>query len=68
MPFALVYLLSYLLTSGRGPGRIALARTLEVLAHEAQTTGLDLDVATGTNSDGHGPASAIVAGGTPIAV
>jgi peptide chain release factor len=50
-----------LLTSGRGPGecRIALARVLEVLGREAGAAGLDLDVATGPNPDGHGPASAI---------
>jgi peptide chain release factor len=50
-----------LLTSGRGPGecRIALARTLGVLAREAESTGLDFDAATGLNHDGHGPASAI---------
>ena len=50
-----------LLTTGRGPGecRIALARTLRVLAREATETGLDFDVATGPNPDGHGPASAI---------
>lgn len=43
-----------LLTSGRGPGecRIALARTLGVLASEAEATGLDFDVATGSNADG----------------
>jgi peptide chain release factor len=51
-----------LLTSGRGPGecRMALARALEVLSREAGAAGLDLDVATGPNIDGHGPASAIV--------
>jgi peptide chain release factor len=51
-----------LLTSGHGPVecRIALARTLEVLAREAEAAGLDLDVAIGPNPDGHGPASAIV--------
>jgi peptide chain release factor len=51
-----------LLTSGRGPGecRIALARALEALAREAGAAGLDLDVATGPDPDGHGPASAIV--------
>jgi peptide chain release factor len=51
-----------LLTSGHGPGecRIALRRTLEVLAREAEAAGLDLDIATGPNPDGHGPASAIV--------
>ena len=50
-----------LLTSGRGPGecRIALARTLEVLAREAEAIGLDFEVATGPNPDGHGPSSAI---------
>jgi hypothetical protein len=50
-----------LLTSGRGPGecRIALARTLGILAREAEAAGLDFDVATGPNPDGHGPASAI---------
>jgi len=49
------------LTSGRGPGecRIALARTLGVLAREAESAGLDFDVATGPNHDGHGPASAM---------
>jgi peptide chain release factor len=51
-----------LLTSGRGPAecRIALARTLEALAREAQAAGIEIDVATGPNRDGHGPASAIV--------
>ena len=51
-----------LLTSGRGPGecRLALTRALEVLSREAGAAGLDLDVATGPNLDGHGPASAIV--------
>jgi peptide chain release factor len=51
-----------LLTSGRGPGecRMALARALQVLEREAEAAGLDLDVATGPNRDGHGPASAIV--------
>ena len=50
-----------LLTSGRGPAecRIALAKALGVLAHEAETAGLDLDVATGSDPDGYGPASAI---------
>ena len=35
-----------LLTSGRGPGecRIALAKTLAVLAREARTAGLDVQV------------------------
>jgi peptide chain release factor len=50
-----------LLTSGRGPAecRIALARTLEALARGAEAAGIDLDVATGPNPDGHGPGSAI---------
>jgi peptide chain release factor len=50
-----------LLTSGRGPAecRIALARTLAALARDAQAAGIELDVATGPNRDGHGPASAI---------
>src|SRR5262245_6502706 len=50
-----------LVTSGRGPAecRIALAKTLEVLAREAEAARLDLDVATGPDPDGHGPASAI---------
>jgi peptide chain release factor len=50
-----------LLTSGRGPGecRIALARTLGILAREAAANDLDFDAATGPNPDGHGPASAI---------
>jgi peptide chain release factor len=51
-----------LLTSGRGPGecRMALLRTLDMLAREAETAGLDLHVAMGPDLDGHGPASAIV--------
>lgn len=51
-----------LLTSGRGPGecRLALLRTLDVLAREAEAADLDLHVATGPDLDGHGPASAIV--------
>jgi len=50
-----------LLTSGRGPAecRIALAKALGVLAREAEAAGLDLDVAPGSDADGHGPASAI---------
>ena len=50
-----------LLTSGRGPGecRIALAKTLEILAREAEANGLDFDMAMGPNPDGHGPASVI---------
>jgi peptide chain release factor len=50
-----------LLTSGRGPAecRIALLRTLEALARDAETAGIELDVATAPNGDGHGPGSAI---------
>jgi peptide chain release factor len=50
-----------LLTSGRGPAecRVALAKTLGVLVREAEAAGLDIEVATGLNPDGHGPASAI---------
>jgi peptide chain release factor len=50
-----------LFTSGRGPGecRIALARTLAVFAGEAEAAGLSLDLATGRDPDGLGPASAI---------
>ena len=50
-----------LLTSGRGPAecRVALARTLEALAHEAEVASIEVDVAMGPNRDGHGPASAI---------
>lgn len=50
-----------LLTSGRGPAecRIALARTLEALAREAEAAGIEVVVATGPDRDGNGPASAI---------
>src|SRR5262249_33751102 len=50
-----------LLTSGRGPAecRIALARTLEALARGAEAADIEIDVATGPNPDGHGPASAV---------
>jgi peptide chain release factor len=50
-----------LLTSGRGPTecRIALARTQEALAREAEGAGIEVDVATGADRDGNGPASAI---------
>jgi peptide chain release factor len=50
-----------LLTSGRGPAecRIALRRTLGILAREAEAAGLALDLARGPAPDGHGPASAI---------
>jgi peptide chain release factor len=50
-----------LLTSGRGPQecRIALAKALAVLAREAEADGLELDLATGRDPDGLGPASAI---------
>jgi peptide chain release factor len=50
-----------LVTAGRGPAecRIAVANTLAAMAREAETSGLDLDVAAGPDPDGHGPASAI---------
>lgn len=50
-----------LLTSGRGPAecRIALARVLDVLIREAEGKGIIVDVASGSDPDGHGPASAI---------
>lgn len=53
---------SLLLTSGRGPAecRIALSKVLTVMAAEAAAMGLDLDVATGTAPDAHGPGSAVV--------
>jgi peptide chain release factor len=50
-----------LVTSGRGPAecRIAVVNTLAEMAREAEMSGLDLDVATGPDPDGHGPASAV---------
>ncbi|MEM7776334.1 MAG: peptide chain release factor H [Pseudomonadota bacterium] len=50
------------LTSGRGPAecRMALAHVLTRMAREADDLGLDVDVARGTDPDGHGPASALV--------
>jgi len=50
-----------LVTAGRGPAecRIAVVNTLAAMAREAETSGLGLDVATGNDPDGHGPASAI---------
>jgi peptide chain release factor len=50
-----------LITAGRGPVecRIAVANTLAAMAREAETSGLDLDVAAGPDPDGHGPASAV---------
>ena len=51
-----------LLTSGRGPAecRIALAKTLHALTEEASALGLDVDCVEGPDTDGHGPASAVV--------
>lgn len=51
-----------LATSGRGPAecRIALAKALDVLAHEAGKASLDCDIAPGDTPDRHGAASAIV--------
>jgi peptide chain release factor len=50
-----------LVTAGRGPAecRIAVANTLTAMAREAETSGLDLDVAMGRDPDGQGPASVI---------
>lgn len=51
-----------LVTSGRGPAecRIAVAKAIAVLTAEASALGLDTDCVEGPNTDGHGPASAIV--------
>ncbi len=51
-----------LLTSGRGPAecRIAVAKAIDALAAEAAARGLDVDCLEGPNSDGNGPASAIL--------
>jgi peptide chain release factor len=50
-----------LFTSGRGPAecRIALAKTLAAFTREAEAVGLQVDLATGRDSDARGPASAI---------
>jgi peptide chain release factor len=50
-----------LLTSGRGPAecRIALTKTLGILASEAEVAGVTVDVTAGADPDGLGPASAI---------
>jgi peptide chain release factor len=50
-----------LLTSGRGPAecRIALTKTLGILASEAEVAGVTVDVTAGPDPDGYGPASAI---------
>jgi peptide chain release factor len=50
-----------LVTAGRGPAecRIAVVNTLAAMAHEAEASELDFDVAPGADPDGHGPASAI---------
>jgi len=52
-----------LFTSGRGPTecRIAVANAIAALTAEATTLSLDVDCLKGPDSDGHGPASAIVA-------
>jgi peptide chain release factor len=51
-----------LFTSGRGPAecRIAVANAIATLTAEASSLGLDSDCLEGPNTDGHGPASAIV--------
>jgi peptide chain release factor len=50
-----------LLTTGRGPAecRIALTKTLGILASEAEVAGVTVDVTVGPDPDGHGPPSAI---------
>jgi peptide chain release factor len=50
-----------LLTTGRGPAecRIALTKTLGILASEADVAGVTVDVTVGPDPDGHGPPSAI---------
>ena len=51
-----------LFTSGRGPAecRLAVANAIAALTAEAASLGLDADCLEGPNTDGHGPASAIV--------
>jgi hypothetical protein len=51
-----------LFTSGRGPAecRIAVRKAVAMLAAEAASLGLETDCLEGPNTDGHGPASAIV--------
>jgi peptide chain release factor len=51
-----------LFTSGRGPAecRIAVRKAVATLAAEAASLGLGTDILQGQNTDGHGPASAIV--------
>jgi peptide chain release factor len=51
-----------LFTSGRGPAecRIAVGKAVAALAAEAASLGLETDCLEGPNTDGHGPASAIV--------
>lgn len=51
-----------LFTSGRGPAecRIAVRKAVATLAAEAASLGLETDCLEGSNTDGHGPASAIV--------
>jgi peptide chain release factor len=50
-----------LLTIGRGPAecRIALTKTLGILASEADVAGVTVDVTVGPDPDGRGPPSAI---------
>jgi peptide chain release factor len=50
-----------LFTSGRGPAecRVALAKTLGILASEAEVAGLTVEVTVGPDPDGYGPPSAI---------
>lgn len=51
-----------LLSSGRGPAecRIAVKKTVAALTVEASSLGLGTDCLSGSDPDGHGPASAVV--------
>ncbi|MEM6496082.1 MAG: peptide chain release factor H [Pseudomonadota bacterium] len=50
------------LTSGQGPAecRMAIAHTLDRMRDEAETFGVEIDIAEERNPDGHGPQSALV--------
>ena len=54
--------LSLLISSGNGPAecRIALGHVIQKIREEAEAAGLDLDVSTLSQSDKHGPASAVI--------
>lgn len=50
------------LTSGQGPAecRMAIAHTLDRMRHEAEVSGVEIDIAEERNPDGYGPQSALV--------